>query len=84
MILSCKEAASLVSQSLDKALTLRQRLALGLHLLMCRFCSRYQRQTLFIRSAMRRIDSSAAPDLGLSPDAKERIRRALGQRIDSE
>lgn len=88
-MLSCKQAAQLVSESLDRPLSLRQRLALKVHLLMCRFCSRYQRQTLFIRKAMRRLarqeeDSTSAPsDLSLSPEARERIKQSIVKHGDS-
>ncbi len=88
-MLSCKEAANLVSESLEDLLTFRQRLALGVHLLMCRFCSRYQKQTLLIREAMRRIaheeeGSADACKVSLTPEARERIKDAVVKQIESK
>lgn len=89
MMLSCKEAARLVSESLDHRLTFRQRLALGAHLLMCRFCSRYKSQTLLVREAVRQMAreeevSLAGVDMSLTPAARERIKATIGNQIDSK
>lgn len=89
-MLSCKEAAQLVSRSLDEPIDLRQRLALRFHLLMCRFCSRYERQARFIRKAMRILarqedESPSHPcDLSLSPEARERIKQSVDKHRDSK
>ncbi|MFC1836449.1 zf-HC2 domain-containing protein [Thermodesulfobacteriota bacterium] len=89
MMLSCKEAAKLVSESLDRSLTFRQRLSLRVHLLMCRFCSRFQKQALLIKEAARRMahedeDSSAASHMSLSPEARDRIKSTIEEQIESE
>ena len=81
-MLSCKEVARLVSDSQDRRLPLRQHLALGFHLMMCSLCSRFRRQMLFLREAGRRFAAvgdraGVAATVRLSPDARERIRRAL-------
>lgn len=51
-MLSCREASRLQSDSLDRPLRLRERLALLLHLLLCRACTRAQRQLELLRTAM--------------------------------
>lgn len=48
-MLSCKTAAEWISSALDRPLPLRQRMALGLHLLACRHCARYRSQLYFLR-----------------------------------
>lgn len=58
MILSCKEATQLVSQGLDRRLGFAERLALRLHLAICNGCSRFRKQALFLRKAMRRLAES--------------------------
>lgn len=81
-MLSCKEAAALISESLDRKLPLGQRMALRLHLLMCRFCSRYRAQLLTLRAAIRRymeeveLAGSAGPFF-LSEESRRRIRQAV-------
>ncbi len=81
-MLSCKEATRLISESLDRKLPLRQRLALRLHGLFCQWCRRYRRHLRFLRDAIRRHperlegpEPSSSPSL--NPAARERIKRSL-------
>ena len=55
MILSCKEATQLVSQGMDRRLRVPERLALRLHLLICRGCRNFSRQAAFLRRALQRL-----------------------------
>ncbi|MGX2028932.1 MULTISPECIES: zf-HC2 domain-containing protein [Methylocaldum] len=48
---SCREVSELVSKSLDVHLSLRERMAVRLHLMMCRHCSNFKKQMLFLRRA---------------------------------
>lgn len=48
-MLKCKEACTLLSQSQDRPLTLRERISLLIHLAICPHCRRYRKQLLFIR-----------------------------------
>lgn len=51
--LTCKEAAALLIAREDRALPLRKRTALGLHLAICACCPRFERQMLTLRNAMK-------------------------------
>lgn len=51
---SCRDITALVSQGLDKKLGLAERLAIGLHVMMCSRCRDFQRQSQFIRKAAHR------------------------------
>ena len=78
----CRDMTRLLSRSMDQRLLFRQRVAVKLHLLYCRACRRYRRHLLVLRAAMSRArDRPAASDdaaaTGLSPEARERIRKAL-------
>jgi len=82
-MLSCKDVTRLLSESMDHSLPLGQRVGVRLHLLICKYCARYERQLLLIRETVRRIaameDAYGSP-IGehLSEEAKERIRKSLG------
>lgn len=81
-MLSCKEVSQLVSESLDRDLPFWQRLQVRMHLLMCRFCSRFRKQILFLRDAARHFvmaseDTGTAVSPGLSAEACDRIKRSL-------
>jgi hypothetical protein len=79
---SCKELAPLMSQSLDRSLTLRERVVLKLHLWVCIWCVRYLGQLHFMSDILRaraeRV-SGDTPSSGpaLSAAARERLRRSL-------
>lgn len=51
---SCREITALVSQGLDKKLSFGERLAIGMHVMLCSRCRNFQRQTQFIRKAAQR------------------------------
>jgi hypothetical protein len=57
-MLSCKQASQLISQSLDRSLTLRERIALKLHLIICKYCKRFSQQVHTLRNAMRTMVNS--------------------------
>ena len=48
---NCREITELVSKGLDKQLGLGERLAIGLHVMMCSHCRNFQNQSHFIRKA---------------------------------
>jgi hypothetical protein len=80
---NCREVTRLVSESLDRKLSLWQRVGIRIHFLMCKLCPEAKRQMLLIRKAMRQftLESSALDaDISLSPETRERIKLALKQR----
>ncbi len=54
-MLSCKQAAQLASQGLDRKLGPWERFTLRLHLAICDGCSHFSRQAAFLRKAMKRL-----------------------------
>jgi hypothetical protein len=83
-MLSCEETTRLISESLDRELPFRQRMAVRLHLLVCRYCSQYRKQLLFIEKAISQIVEGEREGMdpthggpSLSPEVGERIREAL-------
>ena len=47
----CRQISSLVSKGLDKKLSLSERFAVRMHLMICLGCRNFKKQTLFIRKA---------------------------------
>ncbi|BCM25266.1 zf-HC2 domain-containing protein [Methyloradius palustris] len=79
ILLSCKQASILVSTSLDRSLSLRERVSLRLHLTICDGCTRFSQQLHAIRVFLRKRVSviEADTELHLSKDAKIRIAEAI-------
>ncbi len=74
-MLSCKQASQLISQSLDRPLTLRERFALQLHLIVCKYCKRFSQHLQILRAAIRKmVDSIENNDtIKMTSAARERI-----------
>jgi predicted anti-sigma-YlaC factor YlaD len=84
-MLNCKQVSDLISRSLDEKLTLRQRFGVGLHLIRCAICRRYEQQLKFLRTAARKLASGngfSSPNL--SRQAKQRIRETLQKHLDEK
>jgi hypothetical protein len=80
---SCKEVIRIISDSMDSTPSFKQRIAVRLHILICKWCARYQRQLLLIRSLLRgRSGKIEENTLGnISPEARERMKGALNRNI---
>ena len=68
MRLTCKEATTLVSQGLDRELSLCERVKLRLHLVVCDACRNFVRQAAFIRRALQRLAGQDVPSHRQKPD----------------
>jgi len=55
MMLSCKEVTRLVSQGLDRELSLGERTMLRFHLAICQGCRNVSRQLALLRHAVRQL-----------------------------
>ena len=82
--LSCREASRLISESLDRELTRRERWSLRIHTLLCTACQRFAQQTKMIREAIANMpdtlrekwsDSTAK----LSAERRTQIKRLLAE-----
>jgi hypothetical protein len=78
-MLNCKQTSLLVSQSLDRPLTWRERWAVRIHLLICVYCRRFKQQLKWIRGYMPRWQQQASErsDIVLPMAARERIAQQL-------
>ncbi|MFZ0481850.1 MAG: zf-HC2 domain-containing protein [Desulfobacterales bacterium] len=77
---NCKKVTQLLSESLDRNLPLYERMGIRIHLMMCKFCSRYKEQLLFLRKTARLYsESSEDSDLSiqLSPEVGKRIKESM-------
>jgi hypothetical protein len=54
-LLSCKEASQLASQGLDRKLGMAERVALRVHLAICRGCRNVADEMAFLRKALARL-----------------------------
>jgi hypothetical protein len=77
-----KEVTRLVPDSMDRPLSLGQRIGMRLHLMICKLCSRYEQQLYLIRNTLKfyalgEEDPRKPYDFSLSPETGERLRYVL-------
>ena len=81
-MLSCKDVTKLLSEAMDRSLPLGKRIGVRFHLLICKFCARYERQLLLIRETARHLlatEERPEESYGetLSEEARKRIMISL-------
>lgn len=84
---TCKETVKIISESMERPLSLRERVNLKLHLWVCLWCDWYKEHLQFLRTTIRskaareaNLDSTSLPTL--SADVRERIKLSLSQPHD--
>lgn len=80
--MGCQEATYQISESLDHATSFFQRFRLRLHLLICKLCSRYRDQVVFLHNTLHgQNEKLVEPDRQnaqmLSGQAKQSIARNI-------
>ena len=77
------EMSRLTSQALEQPLTLRMRLRMRLHFVICAWCRRYFEQINFLHEHAPRLGMQLGelPGRGLSPDAKSRIKTEVRKNL---
>jgi len=77
---ACERTVETISQSMERPLTLREKINLKLHLWICAWCQWYLEHLHIIRETAR-AKADEPPDFisgpGLSDEARERIRQRL-------
>ena len=76
----CRDISEKISKSMDTALPVRYRIAVWLHLRMCRYCTRFRQQLILLRAAGRSMRNGYSEEDAaetLSEEAKARIREKL-------
>ena len=78
-MINCKQASQLISQSLDRKLSLRERFSLRLHTFICDACRRFGQQLLSLRFALKRMGEQVENDTGITlpPETKSRISQSI-------
>jgi len=71
----------ILSQGMDQKLTLKTRLLLNMHYLICRWCQRYSEHLRYLRKFSRRFPEQISTlDVFTMPaSAKDRIKRKVGE-----
>src|ERR671928_2042625 len=82
---TCKQMVALMSESMERRLTWRERVVLRVHLWVCAWCAWYLEHLHLMRDSLRQRAGEAADDestssASLSTEARERMKFALRDR----
>lgn len=84
-MITCREVSRLVSDSQERELPFRQRIAMRIHLFLCVFCRRFRDQLALLRDIMDQYQIAVMDDLmmtgetALSPDARRNVIKMLSK-----
>ncbi|WP_020167739.1 MULTISPECIES: zf-HC2 domain-containing protein [Methylotenera] len=83
-MLTCRETTQLISKSLDRQLSWRERFAVRLHLCICKYCKRFSQQLVVMRNALNRMTKSIEDDdsIQLPVETKTRIAHSIESVVD--
>lgn len=83
-MIKCKEASQLASRALDCKLSFRERFALKLHLLICKYCKRFDKQLRKLSIAISSMNKNIENDtnIKLPSEARARIVKSLESNND--
>jgi hypothetical protein len=76
----CREVVRILSEQMDRELSLVTRCRLRLHFVACCWCERYMKQLHYLRETARRFPEHADEGAGgaaLSPEARLRLKQTL-------
>lgn len=77
--MDCKQASQVISQSLDRRLTLRERVALKCHLFICNACKHFNQQLMALRSAFKKLNVTIENDnsIQMPSETKKRLLKSI-------
>lgn len=87
-MLNCKQITQLISDGLDRKLSLWQRMNLRLHLMMCGACSAYSRQVTTLHRVIHwwfdesSVDATASNTPACPEQTKQRITQSLRDQVN--
>ena len=80
---TCAEMSRLTSRALEQPLSLKTRLQMRLHFVICAWCRRYFEQINFLRQSAPKLGLQLGelPGRGLAAEAKERIKSQVRKNL---
>jgi hypothetical protein len=80
---TCKETTELASRAMDERLPFGDRMAMRMHLAICKNCMRFTLQLQEMRRLFRSETTANDDAPGLTPAARQRIASELQNRLDT-
>ncbi len=81
-MMNCRDMTKLISDSMERPISWRQRMELWMHTMMCGLCRAFRANIVTLRKLARQIGDDTGESDPLSPNAKERVRSAMKRAED--
>lgn len=79
---TCRETTELASRAMDARLSFADRMALRLHLAICKNCAQFNAQLQEMRRLFRMEACDSDDTASLAPEARQRIATKLQKKLD--
>lgn len=84
-MLNCKDMTKLISDSLERKISVRQRMELWLHIMMCGMCRRFRSNIIELRKRVRGskglLDQADITPAPLPPATKARLEEVIKRQL---
>ncbi|MDA0658567.1 MAG: zf-HC2 domain-containing protein [Planctomycetota bacterium] len=84
-MLSCKDMTKLISDSLEAKISVRRRMELWLHIMMCRMCRRFRSNILELRRRVRDLkallDQADTVSIPMPSATKARLEEVINRQL---
>lgn len=84
-MLNCKDMTKLISDSLERKISVRQRMELWLHIMMCGMCRRFRSNIIELRKRVSvskgLLDQADIASAALPPATKARLEEAVKRQL---
>jgi hypothetical protein len=80
---TCRETSELASRAMDERLPFADRLAMRMHLAICKNCARFNQQLQDMRRLFRAETAADDDAAGLTPEARQRIATEMQKKLDA-
>ncbi|MCA9193520.1 MAG: hypothetical protein KDB03_17230 [Planctomycetales bacterium] len=84
-MLNCKDMTKLISDSLERKISVRQRIELWLHIMMCGMCRRFRSNIIELRKHVRGskglLDQADVAPVPLPPATKARLEEVIKRQL---
>ena len=82
-VFKCKDISLLISKSMDKKLSLKHRMGIRFHLMMCDLCRRYKSQLDLIRKAVFLVANSEKTEDDFITPLPDKSKSKIKKHLDS-
>lgn len=84
-MLNCKDMTKLISDSLERRISFRERMELWFHVMMCGMCRRFRSNIIqlrkFIRDSKAEMETVDAPSSPMPPEMKSRLEESVNRQL---